>query len=135
MLVVKDPSAALYETPPSLIVAGRGCWLSAQGSAAMLPPSEAQLDVQRALGALRVPFAAGVMGDDGLFPLKLAITERCGAPRACLLNLHTCFTCPRACGCCGGLPPPCCACVAHPTPPAAHGMLIHQHRPRQAHRH
>lgn len=77
MMVVKDANAALYETPPGLIVAARSCWLNRQGSAAMLPPGETQVDVQRCLGAMGVPFSAGVMGDEGLFPLKLALPDRC----------------------------------------------------------
>jgi hypothetical protein len=81
LMVCKEPAFASYETPPSLIVAARGHWLAAQGSAAMLPPGDAQRDVQRCLAGLGVPHAVGLVGDDGLFALRLALPERC-APLA-----------------------------------------------------
>jgi hypothetical protein len=75
-MVVKQPNSSLFETPPGLIVAARSHWLSHQGARAMLPLPEAARDVQRCLGAMGVPHAVGIMGEEGLFPLPLALPDR-----------------------------------------------------------
>lgn len=75
-MVCKEPTSASFETPPALIVAARGHWCAQQSSTAMLPPGDVQRDVQRCLAGLGVPHATGVMGDDGMFALKLALPDR-----------------------------------------------------------
>jgi hypothetical protein len=78
--VCREPNSAAFETPPGLIVAARSQWAAAQGGAAMLPPSDLARDVQRVLGAMGIAVAAGLMAEEGLAPLQIALPDRCAAP-------------------------------------------------------
>jgi len=76
MLVCQEPTTALFETPPGLIVAARNQWLAQQGGLAMLPPTDTVRDVQRCLVAMGVPHAVGLRGEEGLFYMRLALPDR-----------------------------------------------------------
>lgn len=87
-MICKDAAAAQYETPPGLIIAAHSHWVAAQGSSAMLPPSDTARDVSRVLAAMGVPHVQGLPGEDKLFTLRLALPERwaggcAGAGTAC----------------------------------------------------